>query len=129
MKTVNEYPPNYEQIKNTFELHKGIVFTYGDTIYNPDSGFIDEFLMEHEKTHSIQQQKFGIVEWWNNYLTDVSFRLTQEIEAYQKQYKKAGEHLGRNQLFNFLKKISIDLSSAMYGNIISFDEAMDKIKN
>ena len=124
----NEFPPNYEQIKKVFELHKGIIFTYGNTIYNPDNAYIDRPLLEHEKVH-IKQQGWNVRKWWKKYLSDENFRLNQEIEAYQKQYEVAESLYNRNDLFNLLKSMAFDLSGEMYGNIISYQEAIRKIKN
>ena len=128
MKISKEYPPNYKIISETFKLHKGIIFTYGDTIYNPDNGNIDKPLMEHEKIH-LKQQGNEVDKWWIRYLADSDFRLSQELEAYQRQYRVAKEILSKGKLFNLLRFISNDLSGEMYGNIISFQEAMEAIKS
>ena len=128
MKIVKDYPPNYDIIAKTFNLHKGIIFTYGDKIYNPDNGNIDKPLLEHEKTHT-KQQGNDIDGWWDKYLTSQEFRLSQELEAYQRQYRVAKNfYKNRNDVFNLLKKTAMDLSSDMYGNIIGFSEAMGLIK-
>ena len=70
----NEYPPNYEEIKKAFNLVKGVVFTYGNTIYNPDNIKINKLLLEHEKVH-IRQQGTNPEEWWKRYLIDKDFVL------------------------------------------------------
>ncbi|HEC32912.1 MAG TPA: hypothetical protein ENI63_01470 [Candidatus Kaiserbacteria bacterium] len=127
MKIVYKYPPNIEKIRAVFPLHKGIIFTYGDTLYNPDRGKIDEALMKHEETHT-RQQGDDIDGWWEKYFVDVDFRMKQELEAYQNQYKYAVENYSRNMRRVLLKVISKDLSSAMYGNIISEEEAKGAIK-
>src|SRR3990167_5904365 len=87
MKQINDYPPNIEQIRAAFPLHKGIVFTYGDTIYNPDGGFIDQHLEAHEATHALQQALIGVDRWWDRYIRDPVFRFRQELEAYRAQYQ------------------------------------------
>lgn len=127
MEIVNKYPPNIEEIKKNFTLHKGIIFTYGDKLYNPDNGIIDEALMKHEETHTVQQGD-NPDEWWDKYFTDKEFRLKQELEAYQNQYKYAIENYGRPMRRNLLKIISKDLSSVMYGSLISEEEAKGLIK-
>ena len=86
--TVNikrEFPPNFKQIEAMFDLSKkNIVFTYGDTIYNPYGGVIPPHLVVHEHTHTIQQGD-NPDGWWKKYLTDDKFRCSQEVEAYQNQ--------------------------------------------
>ncbi len=129
MKIVYEYPPNIEKIRARFKLHKGIIFTYGDTIYNPDRGFIDTALEIHEATHTKQQGE-DIDGWWDKYMKDDNFRLSQEIEAYRNQYEKMRKNIkDPYKLEQRLNLIATDLSSEMYGNIISFEDAKKIISN
>lgn len=123
MKIVKDFPPNIEKIRATFKLHQGIVFTYGDTLYNPDGGFIDRALEIHEETHT-KQQGDNPEAWWDRYFIDKDFRLSQEIEAYKNQYKKMKSNIkDPNKLAYRLNIIAKDLSSEMYGNIITYEEA------
>lgn len=131
MKIVVAYPPNIEEIDKVFNVKntKGIVYTYGDILFNPDNGYIDVTLMVHEETHTSQQGN-DPKGWWDRYMTDVNFRLSQEIEAYKNQYKKFCElFIDKNIRFKFLRKIASDLSGPMYGNIINVNEAMKAIKD
>lgn len=128
MKIKHKYPPNIEKIRAVFPLHRGIIFTYGDTLYNPDRGTIDEALIKHEETHT-RQQGDDPDKWWERYFVDVEFRAEQELEAYQNQYKYAVDNYSRPQRRLLLKQISKDLSSAMYGNIMTKEKARDLIKS
>jgi hypothetical protein len=128
---VKQYPPNYAKIQAAFGLDKNapIVFTYGDRIYNPTSGNVDDALVAHEETHCIQQAKIGIERWWDEYLKNPHFRMEQEIEAYRRQYKFAKAKIkDRNMVSRFLVSIARDLSGPMYGNVVNFQEAMKIIK-
>jgi hypothetical protein len=131
-KTMNvefSYPPNIEKIRATFTLHKGIVFTYGDTIFNPDRSNIDPALACHEATHC-RQQGDDPESWWERYLVDPQWRVLQEIEAYRAQWKQARKMIkDRNIRHKLLMNIARDLSSAIYGNAISFDAAYKAIKH
>ena len=127
MKILYEYPPNIDKIREVFPLHKGVIFTYGDTIYNPDKGKITSELIKHEETHE-KQQGNNIDEWWNKYLNDKKFRLEQEIEAYRNQYKYILENYNRQMRKLLLKDIAKHLSSAMYGYLISEEDATEIIK-
>ena len=131
MKIKIEHPPNYLEIIKHFDVakNKNVVFTYGDTLYNPNCGIIQSHLIAHEKTHSRQQgDKPG--KWWNEYFVDKEFRLEQEVEAYQNQYKfYCRTNKDRNLRFALLNKIARDLSSPLYKNIITYNEAMKQIKN
>lgn len=129
LKQVKSFPPNIEKIRQKFDLsNKDIVFTYGTILYNPTGNFIDHPLMAHEETH-MRQQGDKPEEWWKKYLDDDSFRLSQEIEAYRNQYKVAKKLIkDRNKLNVYRTILASDLSGLMYGNIISFFEALNEIK-
>jgi hypothetical protein len=124
------YPPNIEDIRKVFDIknEKGIIFTYGNKIYNPDSVDIDETFLAHEHVHSLQQA--GDIEgWWKKYLNDKDFMLSQEIEAYKLQYKYyCNYNKDRNKRFIFLNSLANILSSNVYGKSISKTEALRKIK-
>lgn len=129
MKIVNEFPPNIEKIKKVVEITPMTIFTYGDTIYNPGahSPFPPE-LLAHEVVHSIQQGQDPEA-WWDKYLSDVHFRLSQELDAYRAQYKKF-RHLTTSKKLraDLVNRLAKDLASPLYGNIIDYYTARQKIK-
>lgn len=126
------YPPNIRKIREVFgELPKGMVFCYGNIIYAPDSisGMIDPFLMKHEQTHSKQQAEIGRDKWWELYLKSTDFRISQEVSAFQNQYKEGKKYIkDRNQLSVWLVRLARELSSDVYGNILTFQDALDAIR-
>ncbi len=128
MKINNGWPPNIEKIQQIFDLsNRKPVFTFGDTIYNPYGFDIPEHLFVHESVHA--QQQSNPSEWWARYLKDSEFRLSQELEAYRKQYQYAARTIkNREVLFRFLHTIAKDLSSEMYGYIINYEDAIKQIK-
>ena len=129
MKIINDFPPNFDEIEEHFgSIPVTVVFTYGDTIYAPGHGDISDHLMIHESTHMAQQE--GDPEsWWKKYLEDPFFRLEQEIEAYHAQYKYYSRiQKDRNKRLRFLHRISVDLSSTIYGGIVGYRQAMQLIK-
>ena len=130
MKIKKKYPPNYKEILDYFPQanKKGIVFTYGDTLYSPTSLNIPKHLLVHEKTHSKQQNEMGIEKWWEKYFTNKKFRFSQELEAYQNQYNFIEKKFGRHERRVLLRQISKDLSGKLYGNLVSLREAKIKIK-
>lgn len=130
MKIVQDYPPNIEAIKKRFDVPYEACFTYGDTLYNPHGGAIDEALMKHEETHMRQQKKIGVEKWWEFYLGSRDFRLSQEIEAYQNQYREQKKYYkDRNKLNRYLQRLAQDLSSEMYGKIMTLSEARKVIRS
>ena len=126
MKIVKAYPPNYEEICNAIpgvRGNEGIVFTYGDTVYSPSTTDLVDHLHQHESVHVNQQKQMGRDEWWSKYLADPAFRLQQELQAYRVQYKVVFKKQNWRNTEELLTSISKDLSSAMYGNILTYQEA------
>ena len=130
MQIKNEFPPNYQEIKNKFQnLEKSKpIFCYGDIIYNPFNLEVTYDLQVHEEVHSKQQGLYPEI-WWNKYLNDDEFRLYQEIEAYGEQYKLATTKATGKLLEWVLDKTAEALSSELYGKLLTFNEAKCKIKN
>jgi len=131
-KIVIGFPPNIQKIWEAFPFiikNPTVIFTYGDTIYNPGGYLIDQDLLAHEETHISQQQ--GIPdEWWDLYIKNTSFRLIQEAEAYKIQYLSYCSHQkDRNQRYKFLYSLARDLSSPIYGSCISTRDALTLIEN
>ena len=125
MKIVNELPPNIKEIIKVFDLKEfNPIFTYGDTIYNPAKLPITKDLIVHEEHHEKQQQKMGAENWWELYLKDKVFRLSQEIEAYRIQYEYVAEHSNRKERKHLLQQMAKNLSSRLYGGLISKREAL-----
>lgn len=124
-----DFPPNHKQLIDKFgDIPCNVVFTYGNTIYNPGKGNIDKFLYYHEKVHFYQQGE-NPEEWWGRYLIDPQFRLNQELEAYRAQYKYYCEEVkDRNWRVKYLYGLAKNLCGSSYGNIITHSEAMRAIK-
>ena len=128
MKIVNTPPPNYKEIQKYFpdaNYEKGVLFTYGNTCYCKS---ITPDLVVHEEIHTRQQTNPD--EWWNKYFTDKQFRLEQEVEAYRNQWIYIDNNVkDRNQKARMLHKIAVDLSGSLYGNLVSYNEAISLIKD
>ena len=130
MKIVNDFPPNFEDICQAIpdvRSKEDVVFTYGDTIYNPYGGDIQDHLDVHESIHEQQQGKIGIDNWWARYLNDKAFRLEQEVEAYKTQYQFVFKKYGIAVATGFLRDIAGDLSGSMYGNVMDRKQARKAI--
>ena len=83
--------------------------------------------MVHEETHERQQALMGVVAWWDRYLIDDEFRLSQEVEAYRNQYAFIRENLNRTERRRLLAFIVKDLCGPIYGNLVSKQEAENLI--
>jgi hypothetical protein len=130
MQIKKEYPPNINDITAKFPLTLDVVFTYGDTIYSPARVDLPKHLRVHEETHSKYQLEMGVEAWWKRYIEDDKFRLYQEIVAYQNQYKQfCKDKKNIQRQYFFLDIIARDLSSKLYGNLVTYEEAKNLIKN
>lgn len=131
MRIVKGFPPNYSAICAAIPAVKskpGIIFTYGNTIYCPMGNTnLPDHLEAHEATHSLEQDKIGVDEWWARYLRDPRFRLEQELLAYQVQYRVLQSNHSRAERKFVLSKISKDLGGAMYGKIVDTKKARQLI--
>jgi hypothetical protein len=121
VRIVRGYPPNYAEIRERLSPSPRAVFAYGDVIYSPSGRAVSLDLVVHEEVHSRQQELVGGPEsWWRRYIDDPAFRLEQEVEAYRAQYRVASSRSERRYL---LLHICRDLSSRMYGNLVTSAEA------
>lgn len=129
MRVVPGKPPNYDAIAELFPVIRskpGIIFTYGDTIYNPGNVTLSQSLLAHEGTHS-RRQGDKPQEWWEQYLVDKSFRLNEELLAHQIEYISAIEGHGRAVRRRTLHAIAARLSGPIYGKLLSQSEARERI--
>lgn len=127
VKIKEEKPPVYNQIAKTFgnDLSQAI-FTYGDTIYNPNKFKIADHIIEHEKIHMAQHKVYpgGPEAWWDKYLADSKFRLDQEAKAYGRQYAFCcSKGIGRQEKRAILKGLAKILSGQLYDRVIGLEEA------
>jgi len=127
------FPPNIEEIAASLPgaLTPGVIFCYGDTIYNPFNVRISTHLRAHEAVHSSRQGKTDeeIRAWWRKYVFDAKFRLEEEVPAHQAEYASFRRQEKDAQLrFQFLITLAKRLSGLMYGQIVTFNEAKLLIK-
>lgn len=126
LEVVKAYPPNIDKIDAALHVRRlrDIVFTYDGKIYAPDNADLPYDLHEHERVHIEQQESYGGSDaWWDRYLSDVEFRLDQEVEAYSAQLAYVDSHFGRKSRRNAHDHICKTLASPMYGNLLSKKQA------
>lgn len=102
----------------------GVVFCYGDTVYNPKGDKLFEPIIAHEEVHSRQQKDCGGPEaWWDRYIAEPKFRFDQELEAHREEYRVASMHLPRNHRRRVLRGLSERLAGPLYGKMVTKHEA------
>ena len=126
-------PPNFQAIVDRFGppvTKPGVLFTYGNVIYYPGGrrrGPISDAIMAHEAVHA-RRQGDDPAGWWQRYLTEKSFRYTEELVAHQVEYLVASEGVGRQIRRRALALIAHRLSSPLYGRMVTLDQAREAIK-
>lgn len=135
MKIIIAKPPIWEEANKLFKLQElglGVIFTYGDIIYNPFNIFVTTDLVAHESVHAEQQQHNETCAklWWKRYIEDPEFRIQQESAAYHAQYKcLCKQHKDRNVRARKLYMLADQLSGPIYGNSVTHSEAMARIRD
>lgn len=129
IQVIHEKPPIYDKLKDKFDIdwERGIIITYGQDIYCKYD--LHPAKIVHELTHVKQQEGVGAERWYLNYINDKEFRLKQELEAYKNEidfYKDTIKD--RNQRFNLIRSVYLDISSGIYGNMITYEEAKQKLQ-
>lgn len=123
-------PPNFEAIRAVFpEAAKpGVMFCWGDTIFSPSGDYIPAQLIAHEEVHQDQQVFIGPEMWWASYLADPAFRFNQELPAHVAEYHEFVKYFKNRQMRrDYLRGVAERLSSPLYGSMVTFQEALDRI--
>ena len=126
MKIAIAYPPLWERIVAVFPAARegGVIFTFGQTLYNPSNCKVSNVLMKHEEVHAERQGNdfTKIIEWWERYLVDQQFRLDEELPAHRAEYRAYCKRHGSGRE-KFLHFVAGRLSSSLYGGMVSLAEA------
>lgn len=121
------YPPIIDEIRKVFPVGKNVVFAWGDTIYNPDGGYIPPEIILHEEVHG-RRQEGNPESWWAKYLTDKTFRLEEELLAHRVEYQAyVHNHKDYNAHAKYLYYVAGKLSSPLYGSMLTPAEAKREI--
>jgi len=124
-------PPNFEDILRIFPAARipGVVFAYGNVLYNPSGVDILTPLLAHEQIHAVRQLAIagGPAAWWAQYLVDQTFCYTEELLAHQAEFKEFCEHHTKGRA-RFLAFIAHRLSGPLYGYTVTFEKAKRAIK-
>lgn len=124
-------PPVWQRCADAFGEgnvnRPGVIFAYGEAIYNPAGVHIPKHIMAHEAVHGERQVAYegGPDAWWDRYLVDREFRLAEELLAHQAEYKALVKRHGHSP--HDLRTIAHKLASPLYGAIIRPEEAKHAI--
>ena len=122
LKPQSEFPL-LDKYKEKFEITPNTIFAYDGNIYSNSE--LSPDLMVHEETHLKQQEAHGLDNWVDKFLNDPEFRLWQEVDAYKKQLASIKD---REFRFHIRQECIANLSSSLYGNIVSKEQAKNLLK-
>jgi hypothetical protein len=126
---VRAYPPIYSAIADRFPVRgKPVIFAYGDVIYNPTGPDLTEDLRVHEEVHCARQLVAGVDAWWARYLTEVDFRLEEELVAHRAEYRLLTRALGATARERHLRKVATKLAAPLYGSLITIERAIEELR-
>lgn len=115
--------PMMDEYKKYFDITDKTIFALGLDIYTDYPLSKDLFI--HEVQHLKQQAKVGVKEWVYDFLYVPAKRLEYELDAYRVQLKSIKDRNERNRVRIESAK---NLSSSLYGNIISYQDAFERMK-
>jgi hypothetical protein len=137
MRVLVARPPLYDEIAKAFPIRgRDILFAWGDTIFNPGGVPIPPELVAHETVHCQRQLAYcpefrnlnpelQVTLWWNRYIADKNFRLTEEMPAHIVEYQTILQTIGDNRKARrkALSHVAHKMASSLYGPMISLDDA------
>ena len=129
MEIVFDFPPNYDEIESVFPMAKrGVIFAWGNKIYNPAKIFIPSQLIAHERVHG-RRQGSDVQGWWRRYLDEREFRLNEEILAHIAEMDcLLGPNPNRQMRRKTIRSIAKRLSNPLYRCGISRVQAQVLLK-
>jgi hypothetical protein len=120
----------HDEITAFFQIPPGmaVIFSWGDSIYNPTGAKISKELHAHEEIHSGRQGKYeaDVRLWWRRYMSEPLFRYHEELPAHIAEYHAYCKRHGSGRV-QFLDKVAERLASPLYGSIITYAAARDAI--
>lgn len=113
-----ERPPNFDAIVAVFPgaAREGILFAYGEDIFNPSNVSIPSWLAAHEYKHCARQFLVGAEHWWKMYLEDQDYRYNEELLAHQAEFREALKHVknDRNERYKLFDRTARRLIAPLY---------------
>lgn len=124
-KIVKAFPPNFIRLAEVFPIRgkQGIIYAYGNRIYNPSGVKVLPWVLEHEKVHCERQFEVGIGIWWDAYVAFPDFRLSEEVLAHRKEWSMTQDLISCRDRMHYLDMMVDRLSSSLYGNLVTSEQA------
>lgn len=116
MKVLLQHPPNIDEIDAAFGSRSkpGILYAYGDAIYNPSGAPLTPWLLAHELTHILNQAGDPDA-WWRKYIEDVEYRYNEELLAHRAEMRTRLQGVrDRNARIKLVMETAARLSNPLY---------------
>jgi hypothetical protein len=134
--TVTDRPPNFEAIRAVFPgaCGEGVVFAYGNTIYNPSGLKLPPELVAHEIVHCERQLAMGVEAWWDRYLVDGQFRFEEELLAHIAEFKSImSKYSYKKHAIGRVRQKAIEhvahkLAAPLYDRMVTVHQAITAIR-
>lgn len=138
-KIIKAYPPNYKDIRTAFPWivgRPGIVYAFGDRIYNPTGGILPPYVLAHEGVHCKRQMAIpchahlpleGILAWWKSYIASEKYRLEEEVLAHRIEWNEYRSNHNFKENAQYLEMMCDRLSGKLYGHMCSREKARELI--
>ncbi len=120
-----EIPPIYDRLHQKFGIKwdDGVIIAYDGAIWCKEN--LEPQKIIHENKHIERQKEIGNDAWWQLYLDNDVFRLEEEVVAYRAELEFIKRHIkNREMVFHAKRDIAENLSSSIYGNMVTKQEAM-----
>ena len=126
-KIIKAYPPNFNELCRVFPIkgRPGIVYSWGERIYNPSGHDLSPAVIAHETVHCERQLTTvgGVEGWWRSYIDMPIARLAEEVLAHQAEYREYAKHHSSKKTEWYLEKMMDRLSGPIYKFNIDYHEA------
>ncbi|HEC62380.1 MAG TPA: hypothetical protein ENI27_09055 [bacterium] len=129
MEIVFDFPPIYDEIRSAFPIAgRGVIFAWGNKIYNPNRVYIPLQLIAHERVHG-RRQGSDVHGWWRRYIDEKEFRLIEETLAHIVEMKYLlGPNPNRQMRRQIVRSTSKRLANPLYRYGISRVQAQVLLK-
>lgn len=125
-RVIKAYPPNFNELAKTFPIKgkPGIIYAYGERIYNPSGVVIRPWVIAHETVHCTRQLLYGLANWWIDYAMYKTFRLEEEVLAHKREWTEiTNSSMSQRDKSRYLAMMVERLSGPLYGSMVSQQEA------
>ncbi len=125
----DEIPKIFPELQARFGVkwEDGIIIAYEGKIHSKEVPEAQKWI--HEEVHLKRQAEIGNEIWWKSFIESDQFRLEEEVLAYRAEVSFLKKNIkNREVIFHMTRELALALSSDIYGNIISPQDALKMLR-